>query len=35
MLGKPEGMPPKRVPMVSTGSFKIATIAVPTNIATI
>ena len=33
-LGNPEGMPPKRVPMVSTGSLKTTTAAVPANRAT-
>ena len=32
--GKPEGMPPKRVPIVSTGSFSKTTSAVPANSAT-
>ena len=32
--GKPDGMPPKRVPIVSTGSFSSITSAVPANRAT-
>ena len=33
--GSPVGMPPKRLPMVSTGSLKNTTIAVPASSATI
>ena len=33
-MGSPKGMPPKRVPIVSTGSLKIITSAVPTKSAT-
>ena len=33
-LGNPDGMPPKRVPMVSTGSLNATTAAVPANRAT-
>ena len=34
MWGRPDGMPPKRVPIVSTGSFSKTTSAVPANSAT-
>ncbi len=33
--GKPDGIPPNRVPIVSTGSLRIITRAVPANKATI
>jgi hypothetical protein len=32
--GRPEGMPPKRMPIVSSGRFAIATTAVPATSAT-
>ena len=33
-VGSPDGIPPKRVPIVSTGSLKMTTAAVPRNKAT-
>jgi hypothetical protein len=33
-VGRPDGMPPERVPIVSTGSLKMTTAAVPRNRAT-